>query len=279
MLESLLQATKFAIHDRSRSWHSRHAPDECLEERHVFDQIVDSDVWKEVITGQVTHRRNLRASNGKEYPISYLPIASYALRYWAVMQIAAHANGLWTARVGAERLSSCGRRSLFLGRSKQNDVVYHAWMAAQNARYLLKADVVSFYDSIVHDKLIQMIETGLGNHRNNHTRMACDILPHLLRYRYRMEGSDEVHVCERGLPIGNTTERFFSNLYLAQIDDFLLVQPGIRSCRKLDDIRVYGDDKEQLAKIRDQLEDLLSPLGLRLNPTKTKIVNRPSTHT
>lgn len=274
MINSLVQAINFAVDDRCRSWHGRHAPEEERNVDLITDRLANSTEWRQVAESEIALRRKLKAPGGKMYDITYLPLASFALRYWVVMQLSAPINSLWTARIGAERLFSRGRRSLFLGRTNANARVYHSWMNAQNARYLLKVDVRSFYDSISHEPLCRVITTLTGNELGADQRAALELLPLLLRYRYQEEGHNEVWVCERGLPIGNTTERFFSNAYLASIDDFLLSQPNLHSCRKLDDIRVYGDDKEQLRDLRKEIQTRLLALGLSMNEDKTRIIKR-----
>lgn len=271
MLDGLAQAIEYAVHDRRRSWHSRHAPKEYLSAEGVIELVRNPESWPELLDGQTAFRRNLIASNRKNYPITFLPPALYALRYWVVMQLANYVKGLWTARIGAEHLCCQGQYSLFLGRTKKNMQVYRAWMDAQNSSYLLKLDVTSFFDSIPHVELCQSLRLSLGDSISADAALAIETLPLLLRYRYRDEGSEKIHVCKRGLPIGNTTERFFSNVYLKEIDDYLQSQSGITSCRKLDDMVVYGNEKSQLEEIRNEMTARLRALDLKTNEAKTKI--------
>ena len=77
-----------------------------------------------------------------------------------------------------------------------------------------------------------------------------------------------------GLPIGNTTERFFSNLYVSSLDDLLVARPEVASSRRLDDIRVYANDRDVLLEILELLTKEAEKLGLSVNSKKTSILKK-----
>lgn len=76
----------------------------------------------------------------------------------------------------------------------------------------------------------------------------------------------------RGLPIGNLTSQFFSNLYLDRFDHFckeMLRAKGY--VRYVDDFALFHDDPDQLAEWRKRIERYLEGRRLRLHPKKTRV--------
>ena len=263
----------FAIRDRQRAWHARHAPVEEMDAEMLVELLRCPSQWVEIASNEVALRREVQATNGRRYPLTFLPIRSFALRYAVVDRLSAHLNGLWHSRLDGKFLPCRSEHSHFLGKTDENARHFRHWEQSQTARFVLKFDISNFFPSIRHQDLLCILGSQLGGCPSE-IREVLDILPHLLRYRYRWDGTDEVRTCELGLPIGNTTERFFSNLYLAILDDYLIEQPDVTSSRRLDDIRVFADDPDRLHVIRERLIAQLDGLGLCVNTKKTKILTR-----
>jgi hypothetical protein len=61
-------------------------------------------------------------------------------------------------------------------------------------------------------------------------------------------GDDLLAACRpRGLPIGNLTSQFWSNVYLNDFDGFVQRQLGCRAyLRYVDDFALFGDDRKTL---------------------------------
>jgi len=76
----------------------------------------------------------------------------------------------------------------------------------------------------------------------------------------------------RGLPIGNQTSQFWSNVYLNELDKFVkqaLHCPAyLRYC---DDFLLFADDKPTLRHWRREIEAFLVSLRLRLHARKSPI--------
>ncbi len=263
----------FAIHDRQRAWHARYASVDEMDAGMLVEQLRCPSQWVEIASNEVALRREVQATNGRRYPLTFLPIWSFALRYAVVDRLSAHLNGLWHSRLDGNFLSCRSEHSLFLGQTGANTRKIRQWEQSQTARFVLKFDISNFFHSIRHQDLLGILGSRLGNCPSE-IREVLDILPHLLRYRYLCDGTDEVRTCELGLPIGNTTERFFSNLYLSSLDDCLVAQTGVHSSRRLDDIRVFANDRRRLEEIKEKLECQARQLGLAPNSNKTQISTR-----
>ena len=271
--EQLRRAARFALHDRRASWHGRFAPPSDNDPEHLAVELSDAAMWPDILDAECAQQALVPGKNGKEHLLTFLPPRHFALRYWCVMILSERYNGLWQIRLDARYLGSASARSLFLGRTSENGHALDAWKSGQRARFLLKFDIRSFYPSISHEVLLENIGSKYAD-PSAVEQAAMELLPRLLRYRYRPVDSSDLHLCERGLPIGNTTERFFSNLYLSPLDDYLLAQGDVSSSRRLDDIRVYGNDRERLEEIQDRLDHISHRLRVEANLAKTTIVAR-----
>ena len=76
----------------------------------------------------------------------------------------------------------------------------------------------------------------------------------------------------RGLPIGNLTSQFFSNLYLDGLDHFCKEVLRARGyVRYVDDFALFHDDPGQLSAWRDGIAGFLQARRLCLHPGKTGI--------
>ena len=74
----------------------------------------------------------------------------------------------------------------------------------------------------------------------------------------------------QGLPIGNNSEGFFANIYLKDIDASMLSQ-GFEFGRYNDDMRIFGNDRNEVLEALLVLQKLLLQKGLNLNSSKTQL--------
>jgi hypothetical protein len=76
----------------------------------------------------------------------------------------------------------------------------------------------------------------------------------------------------RGLPIGNQTSQFLSNVYLNPLDHFVLreLKPELY-LRYVDDFVLFGDDAGELAVMRRSIADFLGGLRLSLHEGKSRV--------
>ncbi len=142
-------------------------------------------------------------------------------------------------------------------------------------RYVLRCDIFRYFHAIDHEIL----------KRDLRRRLACectlDLADRIIDGSNPQEpvyehfpGDDLFTPLERrrGLPIGNLTSQFFSNLYLDCLDHF--VKEVLRAkgyVRYVDDFVLFHDDREQLKAWRRRLTRFLEGRRLRLHPRKTMI--------
>ena len=146
---------------------------------------------------------------------------------------------------------------------------------ARRFRYVLKADVQKFFPSLDHEILKARLARNVKD--PNVLWLANRIIdssnPQEEAINY-FPGDDLFTPGERrrGIPIGNQTSQFFSNVYLDPLDHFVKDLLGIAGyVRYVDDFLVFSDDKQQLAEVREQIRVLMVSLRLRLHPKKNVI--------
>jgi hypothetical protein len=77
----------------------------------------------------------------------------------------------------------------------------------------------------------------------------------------------------RGLPIGNLTSQFWSNVYLNDFDWFVLRELGCGAyLRYVDDFVLFSDDKRKLWTWKQRLVERLARDRLRIHETKAQVL-------
>jgi group II intron reverse transcriptase/maturase len=132
-------------------------------------------------------------------------------------------------------------------------------------RWILDADIRSFFDSISHDILVDKLRQSLG-----------ETSPMLVWLRAWItaavwDGADVRRLC-RGVPQGSPLSPLLANFYLDSFDRQLR-SAGIHLIRYADDFLVAARTPFELADHRSIVEEGLASLRLSLAPEKTRTVN------
>jgi len=122
-------------------------------------------------------------------------------------------------------------------------------------RYVLKCDVKQYFASIDHEVLFGVIKRKIKD-------------PDLLwLIRLIIDSTPSP-----GIPIGNLASQIFANLYLNDLDHYLKEAIKCRHyIRYMDDLIVFGDDKNMLNDVRYAISGFLGQLKLNLHPHKSQI--------
>lgn len=148
---------------------------------------------------------------------------------------------------------------------------------ARRYRYVLRADVRQHFPSIDHailleilrrrvpeDDLMWLVETIVASGR--------DVL-HDEYDRVWFPGDDLLAACRpRGLPIGNLTSQFWSNVYLHPFDLFVKRELGCRAyLRYVDDFALFSDSKRELWRWKAAIVERLAALRLVIHETRALV--------
>lgn len=122
--------------------------------------------------------------------------------------------------------------------------------------FALKCDVKKFFDSIDHGILLEIIKRKISD------KKALWLIGLVVESYQTVSG--------KGLPIGNVTSQLFANIYLGELDQFMVhdleAKYYLRYC---DDFIVIGDSKGKLKEaILKIAEFLRNQLKLSLHPSK-----------
>jgi hypothetical protein len=149
---------------------------------------------------------------------------------------------------------------------------------AAEYRYVLHLDVAKFFPSLDHAVLEAQLARDL--------RGFPDVLALCMRIveggrafaggtRFHFPGDDLFAPLARrtGLPIGNLTSQHFANRYLSPVDHLAKDRLRVHAyLRYMDDMLLFGHDREALREVGRRLEDRCHALRLRLHPWQVRPV-------
>ena len=179
-----------------------------------------------------------------------------------------------------DTFSCIPKRGTLAGAIRARDFAKRITRNYSKTAYSMKADISNYFNSInktilldiirryVKEKWIMDLITQVINHdpRTNvflkSKKELWDILPaHKSLFNAKKN---------KGLPIGNLTSQFFSNVYLNPLDQFVKHTLKIKYyCRYVDDVLLMHYDPKYLNYCYDMIDDFLKRnLDLCLNPRK-----------
>jgi retron-type reverse transcriptase len=146
-------------------------------------------------------------------------------------------------------------------------------------RYVLKADISKFFPSIDHAILYGLLARRIRCAPTRRlARLILDSGAGVLADEYPMTwfpGDTLLGPLDRarGLPIGNLTSQFWANVYLHELDRFVVRELRWDAyVRYVDDFLLFADSKPELWAARRRIEAFLPALRLTLHPKKTRVL-------
>ncbi len=137
---------------------------------------------------------------------------------------------------------------------------------------LLRTDISSFYDSVSHEYLIDAVCRHLSLPKEC---ALVSLLRRLLQIPViyylpstgEIEGPETIH---QGLPIGDGVEGYLTNIHLKDVD-VAMIQANAAYGRYVDDMRLFGNSRQEVLQNLRIFQEQLLRKGLNLNSSKTEI--------
>jgi len=134
----------------------------------------------------------------------------------------------------------------------------------QGYQWVLDADIVKFFDTIDHQRLLQQVRFHI-----NHSGILCLIKSWLSAGVLTEAG---VMVSQKGIPQGAVISPILANIYLHEFDEWVTVT-DLGLVRYADDFLVLAPTQARILEANLEVINLLETMGLRLHPEKTQVTN------
>lgn len=132
----------------------------------------------------------------------------------------------------------------------------------QNPKYIIRADIKSFYKSIPHHQLVQDIKQHYDDEKVQ--AMLEQIIVNPIETPRGYKNADH------GIALRGPLSQFFSGIYLKPLDDAFLTM-DVTYIRYQDDIIIFCKSKRQLNRCKQRMMAVLKERRLRLSSKKTRI--------
>lgn len=127
-----------------------------------------------------------------------------------------------------------------------------------NKGYVLLLDFSKFFDSIPHDKLLEMI----------HEKIDDEDVFKLIEHLVKTFDTGE----HKSLGIGSQISQIFGIYYPTKIDNYIKIVKGCKYyARYMDDLYIIHEDKAFLKELLNEIKTISEELGLNINTKKTQI--------
>ena len=131
-------------------------------------------------------------------------------------------------------------------------------------RYVVDADLKSYFDTIPHAKLMERVRERIADGR------VLKLIESFLKAKILEDLKETMPAT--GAPQGAVLSPLLSNIYLNPLDH-LMASKGRQMVRYADDFVILCESKEQAEAALAEVQEWVREAGLSLHPQKTKIVD------
>jgi RNA-directed DNA polymerase len=139
--------------------------------------------------------------------------------------------------------------------------------ARKGYRWVVDADIEQFFDTLDHQQLMTALRRRISDGE------LLRLIYRWLKAGYLLDGV--YHDTDQGSPQGGVLSPLLANVYLHDFDQAQQSQKAFigRLTRYADDFVLQCGTAEQAARALEWAREELARLGLKLHPTKTRVVN------
>jgi RNA-directed DNA polymerase len=134
--------------------------------------------------------------------------------------------------------------------------------------FVVDADLQSYFDTIPKDRLMQLVQAKISDHR------LLALIQSFLDQSILEELSEWTP--ESGVPQGAVLSPLLSNLYLNELDH-RMAELGYEMVRYADDFVILCRSQDEATAALEEVKRYVSSAGLTLHPEKTRIVDSRET--
>jgi RNA-directed DNA polymerase len=131
--------------------------------------------------------------------------------------------------------------------------------------WVVDADLKSYFDTIPHERLMERVGEKIADSR------VLSLIEGMLQAGV-MDSIKGWQATKQGSPQGAVISPLLSNIYLNGLD-WKMAQNGFEMVRYADDYVVLCPSQEQAQKALEQISQWVEENGLKLHPTKTRLVD------
>lgn len=142
--------------------------------------------------------------------------------------------------------------------------VQHTQQAITHYHYVMRSDIKSYYDSINHRVLMDIIRTYVSNH-------ILLTLVYKACHRTETRGGIFYEYDKKGIPMGSPLSPLLGAIALIPLDNILSQMKDVFYARYMDDFIALTKTKSALRKAVKKTHQIMKELQLKLHPTKTYI--------
>ncbi len=279
---TLEQAFDCALHDRTHTdYYFDYFEIEYVQanRKQILDELVEELKQPEQYAPRLAYAYYPPKTSLCYRRMVYLPFKDLVLRYAFCITLSKHLESTMSPRSFANRRASGARAKVALLEdfSTVSWPSFCEWQrgSIKENTVLVRTDISSFYDSISHRYLEKAIEDELSLTSDSGIAKLFGRLLSVTVVSYSQADSNIRHdELNQGLPIGNSSEGYFANLYLNRVDrkmNEFAPAKGLSFGRYNDDMRIFGKSREDALTGIRVLQELLLIRGLNLNGSKTEI--------
>ena len=130
--------------------------------------------------------------------------------------------------------------------------------------YILKIDIQSFFDTIPHEKLLEILNKDIKN------KETMIIIKRYLKQKTFYRGKFKIN--KLGILQGSAISPLFANTYLNNLDLLLEKEKGIKFVRYADDLVILSCEKKSLEKTLNLVMKWIRNYKLKINLEKSSVI-------